>query len=107
MHVQRRCQKCRRTVEPNVRRCRCRGDPAYVARYRDPDGVERSQSFDRRDDADAFLADQEAKKRQGEWVDPAAGRVTLREWLPRWLQMATPSLKPKTAATYAGLVRSQ
>jgi len=52
-----------------------RGPGRWRARYRDPDGRERSKTFARRADADRFLALTEADKAQGSWIDPTAGRM--------------------------------
>jgi len=49
----------------------------WRARYRSPDGQERSRSFVRRSDADAFLATVENAKLRGEWRNPALGRTTF------------------------------
>lgn len=49
----------------------------YEARWRDPDGRERSRSFDRKLDAQRFLATVEADKLRGSYIDPNAGKVTL------------------------------
>lgn len=82
MHVQRRCttKGCRRAVPPGARTCRGCGSRrfAYVARYVDPSGHERSESFDRAADAEAFALTQETGKGAGAWIDPAKGRVRLR-----------------------------
>jgi hypothetical protein len=46
----------------------------YEARWRDPDGRERSRSFARKLDAQRFLATVETAKLRGSYVDPSAGR---------------------------------
>jgi len=54
----------------------------YRARYADPEGSERSQSFPdgRKKEAAAWAADQEAAVRRGTWIDPESGRMTLRRF---------------------------
>ena len=57
----------------------------WRARYRGPDGHERSPTFSRRIDADRFLASVESAMARGEWVDPCRGRTTVGEWAEQWL----------------------
>jgi integrase len=57
-----------------------RGPGRWRARYRSPDGRERSKTFDRRVDADRFLAEMAVAKNRGAWVDPRAGRMPFSEW---------------------------
>lgn len=61
----------------------------YRVRYRDPSGASRNKSFDRKGDADRFAATVEADKVRGVFVDPNAGRITLREYATDWLAMQT------------------
>ncbi|MFN2490387.1 MAG: tyrosine-type recombinase/integrase [Actinomycetota bacterium] len=79
----------------------------YRARWRTPDGKARSKAFDRRIDAERFLASVENSKAIGTYVDPLLGRVTVDEWLTQWLDDVTPTLKPKTIASYESLLRSR
>ena len=53
-----------------------RGD-VWRARYRGPDGRERNRSFGRKIDAERWITEQQLPDDRGEWVDPAAGRVTF------------------------------
>ena len=46
----------------------------YQARYREPSGTERTKTFDRKVDADQYLAQIETSKIRGDWTDPRAGR---------------------------------
>jgi integrase len=50
----------------------------YRVHYTDPAGAQRSRSFGRAVDADAFKATVEADLLRGTWIDPARGRITLR-----------------------------
>jgi len=59
----------------------------WRARWTDPDGRERSKSFDRKTDADKFLTNVGADILRGHYIDPDAGKITLRRyvttiWLP-------------------------
>lgn len=100
MHIQRRCttKGCRRAVPPGARRCRGCGSRriAYVARYVDPSGRERSESFDRAPDAEAFALTQETGKATGAWIDPAKGRVRLRAFHATWRSKADGRLAATT-----------
>jgi integrase len=63
----------------------------YRVRYTDPDGRERSKSFPDRDRraAEAFLVTVEADKLRGSYIDPQAGRITLRRYATDWLAAQT------------------
>jgi len=84
-----------------------RGRAAYLARYRGPDGRERSKQFARRLDAERFLAAAEVTKAEGSWVDPARGRMRLRDWLVRFHESERQALRPNTLARDRVLVRTQ
>jgi integrase len=60
----------------------------YKVRYIDPDGQERSKSYPDKKlkDARAFLAKVETDKLTGDYIDPAAGKTTLREYCDNWLK---------------------
>ena len=57
-----------------------RGSNRWKARYRAPDGRERSKTFPRKVDAERFLAEMSVAKNRGQWVDPRAGRLPFGEW---------------------------
>lgn len=76
----------------------------WRARYRDAAGKERARHFDRKVDAERWLAVAEVAKARGEWLDPALSRVTVGEWSEQWLAAQT-HLKPSTRARYEGLLR--
>jgi integrase len=82
-----------------------RGD-SWRARYRGPDGRQRQRSFRRKIDAERWLAEQQARLTRGEWVDPAASRVTFGVVAAEWLDAAA-HLKPKTRASYSSLLRTR
>jgi integrase len=74
------------------------GRVAYLARYRGPNGRERSKQFDRRVDAERFLASAEVSRAEGSWVDPARGRVRLAAWVEQWREGERHALRPTTLA---------
>jgi integrase len=80
------------------------GKTTWVARWRDPDGVQRKRSFARRADADRFVAGVAADIARGSYVDPAAGRLRVEAWAEIW-SGAQAHLKYTTRARYQGVVR--
>lgn len=60
------------------------GSVRYKVRYRTPDGGSRSKVLPRRGDAERFLTQIENSKNDGSYVDPSAGRVTVREYAEEW-----------------------
>jgi integrase len=79
-----------------------RGD-SWRARYYGPDGRQRNKSFRRKGDAERWLAQQRSLIVQGDWTDPARGRITLGEYILAWLDSRT-DLKPKTRHQYSWLL---
>ena len=65
------------------------GRPGYQVRHRprprDPAGVQRAKQFERKAAADRFAASVETDKARGSYVDPKAGRMTLKEYGEAWL----------------------
>ena len=72
-----------------------RGPSRWRARYRGPDGRERSKTFERRSDAERWIASMEVAKVRGEWVDPALGRCTFASWVEEWAPTVV-DLRPST-----------
>jgi integrase len=56
----------------------------WKARYLDPDGKERSKTFARKVDADKFITTVGAEVLRGTYMDPDAGKITLRRYAERW-----------------------
>ncbi|RAY15205.1 site-specific integrase [Actinomadura craniellae] len=81
----------------------------WQARYRDPEGRRRTapMTFKNKRDAVRWLTLKEAEIARGEWLDPDAGKTMVKDWSARWLASAGPSLKPKTRALYASLIKTQ
>lgn len=77
----------------------------WQARYPDQHGrlVSAPHTFASKTEADRFLASTETDLQRGDWIDPRAGRLTLREyaaeWVPRRRVRGRP-LAPRTAALY-------
>lgn len=80
------------------------GTLRWVARYRDPSGIQRSRTFDRKIDAERFLTSVESAKMAGSYIDPALAKLVVGQWSKQWLAGQV-HLKPKTRAGYADIVR--
>ncbi len=61
----------------------------WQARYLDPDGRERTCTFERKQDAERFVVTVRADVLRGAYVDPDAGKVTFAEFTERWLAAQT------------------
>lgn len=63
----------------------------YRARYVAPDGTERSRSFPDKQKrlAEAWLTQMAADMTRGQYVDPAAGKVTFQQFATQWLASQT------------------
>ena len=83
------------TKQPNGR---------YRARYRDLNGRSRSQTFDRKQDAQGFLDDASTDQRRGEWIDPKSRRDTFDHWADRWWATTAGKLRPTTRRGYHGVL---
>ena len=71
----------------------------YRARYRDPLGRVTSTTFDRKSDAQRFLAEMETEKARGNWIDPKHATIPLAHWADEFLSLAR-RLSPSTQETY-------
>ncbi|GBD83815.1 putative prophage phiRv2 integrase [bacterium BMS3Abin02] len=83
-----------------------RDNGRYRARYEGPDSRWHSRTFDRKVDAQRWLADQLSRLNHGMWIDPVAGMVTFDTYADRWLAAKT-RIKPKTREGYRSLLRSR
>ncbi len=76
---------------------KCSGN--YRARYRDPLGRQRSETFTRKADAERFLREMQVDVERGRWIDPAGADVALATWAEEFLSLAR-RLSPTTQETY-------
>lgn len=86
-HIEDRWEKV--VADARVRTERHGGGRRRRARYLDPEGHQRSRTFARKVDAERFLITVEADKLRGTYIDPDAGRVTLRDYGEEWLVART------------------
>lgn len=74
----------------------------YQARYRlDGKMVGAPTTFRTKRDAEAYLSTVRSDMERGQWVNPVAGKVTLREYSTKWLEQR-PDLRPRTVELYEG-----
>lgn len=71
----------------------------YRARYRDPLGRQRCETFSRKADAERFLREQQVEMERGRWIDPAGADQPLAQWAEEFLALAR-RLSPSTQQTY-------
>jgi integrase len=68
----------------HVERRKRGGKTTWRVRWRDPDGRERSRSFDRAAAANQYAAELEIQMATHAYVDPRAGRMSVRDYGERW-----------------------
>ena len=66
---------------------RGKGPAPWRVKYKVPGGEASQSGFETKQAALAWGRDQEAKVRAGTWTDPAAGEITVSEWIDRWKAM--------------------
>jgi len=67
---------------------RGKGPQPWRVKYKLPSGTQASESgFETKAAALAWGRDQEARIREGRWTDANAGKLTVSEWIDRWLAM--------------------
>src|SRR5262245_15419592 len=76
---------------------------SWRAKYYGPDGRQRSKTFARKADAERWLSRERSLMAQGDWTDPALGRIPFGEYANAWLDNRT-DLKPKTRHGYHSLL---
>ena len=83
-----------------------RGPKCYKARYRGPDGRERSKTFHRKIDAVQWLTKHEATKATGEWAAPELGRLPFKHYAELHLETLTTTRTPSTISAYRSYLRN-
>ncbi|TFV85575.1 site-specific integrase [Microbacterium sp. dk485] len=74
----------------------------YEVRYLEPDGSKGGKrGFERKRDAELWLAEVESSRAKGNFVDPKAARVTIDALGETWLEAKRHSMKPSSFAPVA------
>lgn len=78
----------------------------YQASYLGLDGQRRygAETFERKSDAERFLALTEVQIYRGDWTDPELGKIELRDYAERWIAQR-PGLRLRTVDLYSWLLR--
>ncbi|GAA6527478.1 hypothetical protein IDVR_32760 [Intrasporangium sp. DVR] len=76
------------------------GKVTWRVRYRTPDARQRSRSFARKRDAEAFEDEVRGRLRAGDFVDPQRGRVTLSVMWSEYQRAGMTHLRATTAQNY-------
>jgi integrase len=82
------------------RRVLASGRVRWRVRYRTPDYRQRSATFDRKADAEAFEADLRGRLRRGDFVDPQRGKVTLARLWAEYQKGGMTHLRATTQQNY-------
>src|SRR5438552_197079 len=90
----------RRTDVASIKK---REDGRYRARYRDESGKEHARHFRRQADAQRWLDEVTASIVTGQYVDPKAGKETVKQYAERWRKVQ--DHRPGTAALYERVLR--
>lgn len=79
----------------------------WQVRYRGPDGHRRSapRTFETKKAAERWLSTTEVQILQGDWIDPERSKITVHEYVERWIDQR-PGLRPKTLSLYRWLLRA-
>jgi integrase len=83
-----------------------RPNGSYRARWREiPGGPQKTQTFDRKIDAERHLLKVNHDLLVGTYVDPRQAQTPLSVWAERWLERMRPTWRPMTSATNESGVR--
>ena len=84
------------SIEKRLRGAKTR----WVVRYRTPDHLQRTKTFDRKVDAEQYLHSVETTKNVGDYVDPRLSKITVDEWAQKWFAIKKSTITAKTFAGY-------
>jgi len=77
---------------------------AWEVRYRDPQRRDRSKTFRKKAEAEAFADAVETDIDRGQFLDPRLGKKSFGEWSEEWLETRENEIKPTTFMSYRGLL---
>jgi integrase len=69
---------------------------AWQARYRGPDGKQKARNFEKKGEADAFLDQVRTTVRQGTYLDPKRGQMTIADFHATWWKTQQKKGRPTT-----------
>ncbi|MGW7070633.1 tyrosine-type recombinase/integrase [Streptomyces sp. NPDC054855] len=100
-HIQDRWYKTEKGADDKTRRVKTErhgNGMRYRARYVGPDGTEKSQSFrdGQKRRAEEWLANIEADMSRGIYTDPAAARITFKQYAERWIAAQSTDVSSRT-----------
>ncbi|MFD0408588.1 tyrosine-type recombinase/integrase [Kitasatospora sp. NPDC127116] len=76
---------------------------SWQARYRGPDGRQKAKNFEKEKEALAFLDKTRTDVRQGTYLDPKRGEITVTEWHAKWWETQKKKGRPTTRARKVGV----
>lgn len=82
------------------------GRVSWRVRYRGPDRRQRSKTFTRRRDAEAYEDQLNQELRRGDWIDPRRGHVLLRTVWDEYERVGTAHLRATTRQNYRAAWRN-
>jgi integrase len=92
-----------------LKKCDCRNKTRcghrWTVRYREPGGRsarQREKSFPTKREAESFGVKAENDKRQGVYIDPQLGQISLRKWAEEWLEQH--QVNESTRRNYQGFL---
>lgn len=92
-----------------LKKCDCRNKSRcghrWTVRYREPGGRsarQREKSFPTKKEAENFGVKAENDKRQGVYIDPQLGQISLRKWAEEWLEQH--QVNESTRRNYQGFL---
>ncbi|MFF2954292.1 tyrosine-type recombinase/integrase [Kitasatospora sp. NPDC057965] len=96
------CKLCLETY-PGDRKPRRDCIGSWQARYRGPDGKQKARNFAKKGEADAFLDEVRTTVRQGTYLDPKRGQITVTEWHAIWWKSQKKKGRPTTRNRKMGI----
>lgn len=79
---------------------RGKGPRPWRVKYKIPGGEESQSGFETKKSALEWGRDQEAKVRAGTWTDPAAGEITVDDWIGQWKEQQDVGLRTTVNRDY-------
>lgn len=97
------CKACLEAFPENQAKPRRDCIGVWQARYRGPDGRQKARSFEKKREAEAFLDEVRTTVRQGTYLDPKRGEITVTAWHELWWKTQETKGRPTTRRRKEGL----